>query len=146
MTCENNNNKILIRTLMLASMVCMLSVSDMLGMNAPEGYPLDPYDVMEKINKNEEALKEFYKIFEGREDLIKRNCCCCGDIDIKRTKLPRDSKSARALFLCTISDYIYHRFKLKNNNATIADDWNNLYATCEPLDDIIQKIYKAPSK
>ena len=68
MTGENNkkgcNNKILISTLMLASMVCMLSVSDMLGMNAPEGYPLDPYDVMEKINKNEEALKDFYKIFE----------------------------------------------------------------------------------
>ncbi len=148
MTCENNkkgcNNKFLISTLMLVSMVCMLSVSDMLGME-PQVTQIDPYEAMEKINKNPNYYKEFYKIFEGREDLIKRNCCCCGDIDIKRTVFPRDSKSARALFLCTISDYIYNRFKLKNNNATIADDWNDLYATCEPLDDIIRKIYKAPS-
>ena len=84
MTGENNkkgcNNKIRIRTLMLVSMVCMLSVSDMLGMNAPEGYPLDPDEAMEKINKDPKYYEAFMEIFKDQKNLIKRNCCCCGRI------------------------------------------------------------------
>ena len=149
MTCENNkkgcNNKILIHTWMLASMVCMLSVSDMFGMRT---HPkrIDPDEAMEKINKNEEALKAFYAIFEGRKKLIKKNCCCCGGINIKRTKLPtieEDNKESS----CALGFYIKYRFTLNNEGkAEVDKNWEQNMGTCEAFDDIIKGIYGASSK
>ena len=148
MTGENNkkgcNNKILISTWMLVSMVCMLSVSDMLGM-MPQVTQIDPCEAMEKINKNPNYYTEFMKIFKDDKNLIKRNCFCCGGIDIEHTKLPKDIGNAVEAVPCTIYGYIMYRFEIKNGNAKVVDIWNVGNGTCEAFDNLILEIYKAPS-
>jgi hypothetical protein len=148
MTCENNkqgcNNKILIRTWMLASMVCMLSVSDMLGGCHPPQL-IDPDEAMEKIKENSETWKEFMEIFKDHEDLIKRNGCCCRGIDIKNTMLPKNSEEGESAIQLTVYKYISDRFVIKDNKADIAGNWDMGNATCGALDTIIQKIYGASS-
>ena len=147
MTCENNkkgcNNKILIHTWMLASMVCMLSVSDMLGMLTPKR-PTNPYEVMKRIKGDPKYYKEFMKIFKGHEKLIKRNCCC-GDIDIQRTLLPKDLGNDSNAAQLTVYEYIHDRFAIHHDIAFFADDWNAINAECGALDNLIKGIYKAPS-
>ena len=148
MTGENNkkgcNNKILISTWMLVSMVCMLSVSDMLGME-PSPQRIDPDEAMKKINKNKETSEAFMKIFKDHKNLIKRNCCCCGDIDIKRTKLPTtEEKGGKASV--DLGYYIMNRFTLnKEGGAEVDKDWAPTMGTCKAFDDLILSIYKAPS-
>ena len=144
MTCENNkkgcNNKFLISTWMLASMVCILSVSDMFGMEKPKGAPLDPYDVMKKIEENPEAFKSFKAIFKGHEDLMKRNCCC-GGIDIAKTLLPKDPSDGEKsdIFLGT---YISSRFILNEEKGVIInDEFDKTNAKCGTFDNIVQSVY-----
>ena len=139
------NNKILIRTLMLASMVCILSVSDMLGME-PKGTQIDPYDAMKKINKNKKTSEAFMKIFEGHENLIKRNCCgCC--IDIENTMLPKKGEENNDKVDNHLANYIRNRFILtEEGNVEINGYFPKNAATCDDLDELIKGTYKAPSK
>ena len=146
MTCENNkkgcNNKIRISTLMLVSMVCMLSVSDMLGMKL-QGTQIDPDEAMEKINKDPKYYEAFMEIFKDHKNLIKRNCCC-GDIDIKRTMLPTLEGNGNESS-CVLSSYIRYRFTLnKEGGAETDKDWSLTMRTCKAFDDLILSIYKAP--
>ena len=149
MTCENNkkgcNNKILIRTLMLASMVCMLSVSDMLG-SCPPPQRIDPNEAMEKIKKTLGGLTMFNEIFEGHENLIKRNCCgCC--IDIENTMLPKKGEeNNNKVDNCCLADYIRSRFILNNEGKVEVDTkFPENVATCDVLDTLIVSIYNKPS-
>ena len=79
MTCENNkkgcNNKILINTWMLVSMVCMLSVSDMLGMKLHNS-PLWP--LIKKLENDDKNYELFKQVLEKDQCKIKYNICCCG--------------------------------------------------------------------
>ena len=148
MTCENNkkgcNDKILIRTLMLVSMVCILSVSDMLGME-PQRTAIDPDEAMEKINKNPNYYKEFMKIFKDHKNLIKRNCFCCGDIDIEHTKLPTTKENGNKSSVALDSYIIDHFILNKKGVAEIDIDRLSTTGTCKAFDSIILEIYNTPS-
>ena len=129
---------------MLVSMVCMLSVSDMFGM-MPQAQFIDPDEAMEKIKGDPKYYKEFMKIFKDREDLIKRNCCCCGDVDIERTDLPTTEGNGNESS-CALNFYIKYRFTLnEEGGAEIDKDWLSTMRTCKAFDSIILEIYKAPS-
>ena len=147
MTCEGNkkgcNNKILINTWMLVSMVCILSVSDMWGGCTPPQF-IDPDEAMEKIKGNPKYYKEFMKIFKDREDLIKRNCCCCGGIDIEHTNLPTPEGNGNESS-CALIFYIKYRFTLnEEGGAEIDKDWLSTMRTCKAFDSIILEIYNKP--
>ena len=141
MTCKNNkkgcNNKFLISTWMLVSMVCMLSVSDMFGMKTPVGSPLDPYTTMKAIEENPDNWEAFNKIFDGHEGLMKRNCCC-GGINIAKTRLPK-SKEDESKSDILLGTYIRERFILTQDNEILVNDEfdEETNAKCEAFDNII---------
>ena len=85
MTCEGNkkgcNNKILINTWMLVSMVCMLSVSDMLGSETHK--PTDD-DICKALRKKHKNINELLQaVFQNNSQNWNFsyygfcNMCCC---------------------------------------------------------------------
>ena len=82
MTCENNkkgcNNKILISTLMLASMVCILSVSDMLGGVSLKLKESKIWPLIKKLENDDKNYELFKQVLEKGQCKIKYNVCCCG--------------------------------------------------------------------
>jgi hypothetical protein len=115
----------------------------MWGMD-PQGTQIDPDEAMEKINKDPKYYEAFMEIFKDNENLIKRNCCC-GDIDIKLTMLPKDQDNSSEAVPLTIHSYITYRFEIKDNGAKVVYRWNLYHATCKALDTLILSIYKAQS-
>jgi hypothetical protein len=108
----------------------------------PQGTPIDPYDAIGKINKDPNYYEAFIKIFEGHENLIKRNCCgCC--MDIENTKLPKDLDNDSNAAQLTVYDYIDNRFTLEEGKGVKVIKFGPNVATCGALDIIILGIYGA---
>jgi hypothetical protein len=116
----------------------------MLGMLTPKR-PINPYEAMKRIKGDPKYYKEFMEIFKGHEGLIKRNCCCCGGIDIEHTKLPTTKENGDKSSVA-LSYYIIYRFTLNEKGvAEIDKNWVQDMGACEAFDNIILEIYKAPS-
>ena len=126
---------------MLVSMVCMLSVSDMLGMKSNPQH-INPREAMKKIEENPKAWEAFNAIFKGHEDLIKKNCCCCGGINIEKTELPKDEGDKAEAIQYNILDYINYRFKIEEGTVKM-NDLGGSIATCKKLDELIDDLYSA---
>ena len=127
---------------MLVSMVCMLSVSDMLGSEPTEPKRINPREAMEKIKENQDAWEEFNEIFEDHKGLIKRNCFCCGDINIEKTELPQDLGNFVKSSV-TLDWYIDKRFILDEKGKAKVDPKydKDCMTDCDAFNNIILKIY-----
>ena len=91
-------------------------------------------------------MAAFNKIFKDHKELIKRNCFCCGGINIEKTTLPKDEEDFGKLDM-TLAQYITYRFILyEEGNADICIAYPDNYVQCEAFDNIILGIYKVSSE
>jgi hypothetical protein len=129
----------------------MLSVSDMLGMDAPaqktQLYFLDtdrdPYLIIGKILNDHEARTKFDTLGNDKSINIAYAPCCCGIckyLDGDETKIVEKGKNTVTLY-----DYIGSRYLWcgKDMNKLVINDGYNseLKATSTALDDFILNSY-----
>ena len=153
MTGENNtkvcNNKTLLGTCMLMSIVCMLSGSDVFGMQSnykpillPEGY------LIQQIENDSTMYEDFKNILtqDKRFNIkYKKRCyCCCdtGKIDFKETTM--DNQNEYNQYSKSLAWYIENTFFYDKVDDSIKACLLSNFKPCTNLDDFITIKIKAP--
>ena len=153
MTGENNtkvcNNKTLLYTCMLMSIVCMLSVCDVLGMEQRDDIIyLNTSCVIQQIENDPTMYQDFKNILDKDENFnvkYKKRCYCCCDTD---------KIDFKGITICVQNDdhphresfewYIEKRFNHNTTKDRIEIDMSYNCKAYDDLDNFIIKNIKAP--